>query len=113
MDFTQLIEAAQKFAGATEQVDVPGVGTVTVRGLSRAESLIVGKAEGDPTVTERTMLRLGLVEPALTEAQIREWLAVAPNEHVDPVTKAIARLSGMYQEAPKEAYKSAGDRPGD
>lgn len=112
MDFNDLMKAAEVTA-TTEKVDVPGLGVMEVRGLSRAESLIVGKAEGDPTATERVMLRLGLVEPALTEAQVREWLAVAPNEHVDPVTKAIARLSGMYSEAPKEAYKSAGDEPGD
>lgn len=110
MDFKDLMEAAASVA-TVEDVEVDGVGTVTVRGLSRAESLIVGKAEGDPTATERTMLRFGMLEPALTETQIREWLAVAPNDHVDPITKAIARLSGMLEESPKEAYKSTGDGP--
>lgn len=108
MDKAALLAAA---AGAlpTEEVPIPGVGTVTVRGLSRAESLIVGKAQGDPTATERTMLRLGMVEPKMTEGDLREWLAVAPNAHVDPISKAIARLSGMLEDSAKAAYKSDGD----
>jgi hypothetical protein len=112
MDFKEMMAAALPYA-KVEALEVEGLGTVKVRGLTRSESLIVGKSEGDPTSTERTMLRYGLVEPALTEAQIKEWLAVAPNDHVDPITKAIARLSGMIKSSEKDAYKSAGDGTGD
>lgn len=111
MDKAQLMAAAAA-ALPTEEVEIPGVGTVTVRGLSRAESLLVGKAEGDPTITERTMLRFGLVDPVLTEAEIRDWLKIAPNSHVDPISNAIARLSGMLEGADKTAYKSDGGGPG-
>lgn len=110
MDKAALLAAAAD-ALPTEDVEIPGVGTVTVRGLSRAESLIVGKAEGDPTATERAMLRFGLVDPAMSETDVKEWLKVAPNAHVDPVTKAIARLSGMLEDSAKAAYKSHGDGP--
>jgi len=110
VDKATLMRAAAD-ALPTEQVEIDGVGTVTVRGLSRAESLIVGKAEGDPSAAERAMLRYGLVDPALTESDIRDWLQVAPNSHVDPVTKAIARLSGMLEDNAKAAFKS--DVPGD
>lgn len=105
MDFKTLIEAAKERAG-TEDVTVDGLGVFTVRGLTRAESLEVGKAEGDASATEAKMLRFGMVDPALTDAQIREWLSVAPNDHIDPITKAIARLSGMLKDSAKEAYKS-------
>lgn len=111
MDKAALLAAAAEALPA-EDVEIPGVGSVRVRGLSRAESLIVGKAEGDPTATERAILRFGLVDPALTEAEIRDWLKVAPNAHVDPVTKAIARLSGMWEGADKAAYKSDGGESG-
>lgn len=110
MDFNDLMKAAEVTA-TTEKVDVPGLGTMLVRGLSRAESLIVGKAEGDPTATERAILRFGLVDPALTERQIIDWLKVAPNAHVDPITKAIARLSGMLEDAGKSGVSSDAGEP--
>lgn len=109
MDFNGLMEAAKAVA-TSEEITIDGVGTVTVRGLTRGESLAVGKADGDPTATEATMLRFGLVDPALTESQIKQWLAVAPNDHIDPITRAIARLSGMLKDSPKTAFKSPRDR---
>lgn len=112
LDFDALMEAA-KLAATTEEIKIDGLGTFVVRGLTRGESLMVGKAEGDASATEAKMLRYGLVEPALNDSQIRAWLAVAPNDHVDPLTKAIARLSGMLKESPKEAYKSPGNGTGD
>jgi hypothetical protein len=110
VDKAQLIAAAAA-ALPTEEVEIPGVGTVTVRGLSRGESLLVGKAEGDPTATERTMLRFGMVDPVMTDADIRDWLKVAPNAHVDPISRKIAELSGMLEDAPKAAFQGDGGGP--
>jgi hypothetical protein len=107
MDKATLLGAAVD-ALPVEDIEIPGVGTVKVRGLSRFESLLVGKADGDAAATERAIIRYGLVEPALTEAEIRDWLQVAPNAHVDPITKAVARLSGMLEDSAKAAYKSDG-----
>lgn len=90
-------------------VEVPGVGTVRVRALSRAEVLLIQGVEGTAAI-ERKTLSLGLVDPKLTEDEVGQWQeASLPNE-LDPVGERIAELSGMLEGSPKAAYKSAGDQ---
>lgn len=87
-------------------VEVPG-GEVTVRGLSRAE--VVKLNDAGPGTAERTALRLGLVDPVLTDAEVGEWLAAWPAGDIQPVVEKIMELSGLNPGAAKEQYKSLRD----
>lgn len=94
-----------------DDVEVPGVGTVRVRALSRAESLRMADASGAEEV-ERKMLALALLDPALTEDEVSQWQQAAVADELDLVVKKIAELSGVLDKASaKEAYKSVRDEP--
>lgn len=90
---------------AEEDVEVPGVGTVRVRALNRAESIAVAEAK---TVAERDrrLLAAGMVDPALSLAEVGRWQDASPGGEIERVSEVIARLSGMLPGADKEAYKS-------
>lgn len=92
-------------------VEISGVGTVKVRGLSRIEAMHVQAANG-PEAVERRILALGVVEPKLTEDDVRQWQKASPAGELEPVTEKIAELSGMKPGADKEAYKSFRDDAG-
>lgn len=84
------------------EVEIPGVGTVRVRGLSRAEALACQKVgTSDVGALEQKILHLGLVDPRLTEVEVAEWYAAAPAGEIDPVTTAIQELSGLGEGAGK------------
>lgn len=85
-------------------VEIAGVGTVRVRGLSRAEGLMVQNLKG--LALERKVLSLGLVDPELTEAEVGKWQEASTAGELEPVSQRIAELSGMVEAADKEAYKS-------
>lgn len=92
-------------------VDIPGVGTVRVRGLSRLEAMHVQAANG-PDATERRVLALGLVDPALSEAEAGKWQKASIAGELEPVTAKIAELSGLVPGADKQAYKDFAADPG-
>lgn len=85
------------------------VGTVTVRGLSRAETIAV-QAIDDPATQDRKMLAYGLVDPQLDEDEVAAWEAAAPNSEHRQVLNEIVRLSRLTDSAPKEAVKSVRGR---
>ena len=93
-------------------VDIPGVGAVRVRGLSRLEALQIQSGKQDMAALERAVIRLGLVDPALTPDEIDAWYAAAPAGEIVPIVSAIHDLSGLKEGAAKAAYKSDGDLPG-
>ena len=96
-------------------VEVPQLGTVRVRALARGETLRIYQGAGeDPNLMdiEPKVLALGLVEPKLTEDEVRQWYDTAPFFVVQPIVEAIMTMSGMKRESPKDAYKSAGGEPG-
>lgn len=89
------------------EVEIPDVGTVTVRGLTRFELLLAGKiADGDVATTEQHMVSMGLVDPELTPAEVEQWQKCSPAGEIAPVVAMINELSGVTREAQKEAYKS-------
>lgn len=89
--------------------EIPGVGTVVVRPLTRAEAFSLRGKGFDEEVLERKVLALGLVDPALTEEEVAEWQKVASSGEVDTLMGVISEISGMTKTAAKEAYKSAGE----
>lgn len=91
-------------------VDVEGLGTIRVRGLSRAEALQVQKLQGSGVAAlERAMLALAMVDPKLSEGEVRQWQDAAPAGELEPVTDMVQELSGMAEGAAKEAYKEFED----
>jgi hypothetical protein len=93
-------------------IDIPGVGTVRVRGLSRVEAMHVQAANG-VEATERRILALGMVDPELTEAEVGQWQKASIASELEPVAQKIAELSGILPESAKETYKSVRDESGD
>lgn len=95
----------------TEEVDVGGQ-TITVRGLTRGETLemqrtLAGGADLDVIGLEVYLIAHGTDTP-LEEA--RAWHAAAPSAVVEPLTSAISRLSGLLEDAdgrPTETPSSA------
>lgn len=85
-------------------VDVPGVGRMRVRGLSRMEVLLA--RDRDRAGWEASLLTAGLVEPALTEDEVNIWREGATTDVVNTVVEAILGLSGMLKKAVEEAKTS-------
>lgn len=86
-------------------VEVPGVGTVRVRALTRAEVMRAQKtAKDDPAALEQQVLSAGMVEPRLSVTEVQRWMEAAPANELEPVQEAILALSGMGKKAAKEAY---------
>ena len=94
-----------------DDVHVPGVGVVRVRGLNRAEAMAVQGAKGTEA-TERKILAFGMVKPAMTEAEVGQWQGASLAGAIEVVSRKIAELSGMLSESAKEQYKSLRDEPG-
>lgn len=88
-----------------EDVEIPGVGTVKVRALTRGEALQVQGQEMGIAEMEQKLIALAMVEPKLTEAEVKEWQDNSTAGEIQVVTEVIVRLSGMEQSAPKEAMK--------
>ncbi len=88
-----------------EDVQIEGVGTVRIRSLSRNEVLGIKGVELPVAEMERRLLAASMVQPKLTEDQVRAWQDAAPAGELEPLTQAIMRLSGLSPDAPKEAVK--------
>jgi len=88
-----------------EAIQIPGVGMVLVRGLSRHEAIVMQSVKG-VSAQERIMLRFGMVDPEISEEEAGQWQNASPAGEIEPVTMLITKLSGMGPGADKEAYKS-------
>lgn len=86
------------------EVDLPGVGTVRVRALTRAEVTPIVGVEMPLDELERRLLVLAMVDPALSDAEVAQWYEAAPAGELNPVLDAIRDLSGVKQGAANEAY---------
>lgn len=94
--------------------------TITVRGLSRLEVMTIRKealAAGEGWAYRETsdllMLHFGVLRPALTKDDVREWQANARSGELDGVIEAITKLSGLDETYNKETYKRFRGQRGD
>jgi len=92
-------------------VELEGIGTVRVRGLSRAEVFMTQQCKG-VEATERKILALGLLDPQMTEAEVKEWQEGSPAGEMEPVAAKIRDLSGLGDKPPKAAMTSFRDDAG-
>ncbi|MEU4675740.1 hypothetical protein [Micromonospora sp. NPDC023737] len=87
-----------------DDVEVPGIGTVRVRGLNRSEAMDVGKID-DLALRDRTLIAIGLVDPKLSVSEVKRWGEAAPASELEAVSRRIAQLSGMLPDSVKEAVR--------
>lgn len=103
----------------TKEVEIEGVGLITVRAITRAEGdkttrPFKGK-EPTPTMVEIRTVQLGLVEPQMTIDEVTQWAEIASFGEFQKATRAILELSGMRQsedeedDPVKQAFKSSGE----
>lgn len=93
-------EAFLKHRLGERTVELPGVGMVRVRGLSREEAFSL-KKEKDTEAMERKLVLLGLVEPKLSAEDVAEWYAHAPAGEIDLIVGPIQELSALNEGAAK------------
>lgn len=91
------------------EIDLDGVGTIRVRGLSRAEVLSCKGKQRDEL--EPVLLAMAMVDPALTEDDVHAWRQVATTEEIRVVLETVWDLSGLGEGAGKATYKSVPDEP--
>lgn len=106
-----MIDKARLFAKRlpSDTVPIPGVGHVTVRGLSRDETADIPNLTG--AERESTIISRAMVDPELTVDEVRQWMKAAPAGEFDKVSTKIGELSGLLESSGKDAYKSPGRRP--
>lgn len=79
------------------EVEIPGKGTVRVRGLTRAEALRLFNPEpgADLVMIDVEGLVCGLIDPKLTAAEAKAWVESAPPAEVAAVANKIVELTGL------------------
>lgn len=92
-----------------EDVEIPGVGSVRVRALSRKEAVSIRGVGMEPEVLERKMLALALVEPVLTETEIEQWQESSDVGEIGNIVDRIIEISGMEVADPKELMRQFRD----
>lgn len=90
-------------------IDVPGIGAVRVRGLSRGEVLLIGKAAANPIQLEQKILAAGMVEPKLTEKDVATWQRSASSGELELIVAEINELTGLNSGADKSGVPGTGD----
>lgn len=82
--------------------EIPGVGTVRLRGLTRAEGMKLSGIK-DLALRERYALSCAMVDPVMSEAQVGLWMQAAPAGELEELGQIVAELSGMAPGADKAA----------
>lgn len=93
-------------------VELEGLGTIKVRGLSRGEVFATQQAKGVEAM-ERRIVALGIVDPPMSESEVREWQKCSPAGEMESVVDKIRELSGLNREAEKQAMQNFRDEPGE
>lgn len=94
-------DALIAIASPEDDLVLPGVGTVRLRGLSRAALFANGKGTEDSNVIETRNLISCLVEPKLTREQAEAFMKAAPAGTAGLISNKIRELSGLAEGAAK------------
>lgn len=88
-------------------VTIEGVGDLRLRGLRRGEMFAIKKATDgkDLEAYEIKLLAVGVIEPKLTEAEVRRWYKAAPAGELEPVVEKLVELSGLATGADKSGVR--------
>ena len=98
-------------AAEGEPLELPSGRWVMVRPISRYEWLLLGKGTEDGTLIDRRLIKVGLVEPKMSEVQIEKWQRTPGLALRDfgAVTDRIRELSGFGEGAAKSAVAEIRD----
>lgn len=99
MDKSALL--ADRVSDKTAEVEIEGVGTVTVRALSRWEMIQGGKLED--LAQERFILSKAMIDPPMGEHDVAEWQKCSPPGEINKVATVVNQLSGIGQGADKSS----------
>jgi len=109
MEASALTNRSTPFKTDTE--DIPGVGTITFRGMSRWELLEASRIgeEHGTAAQEKFILHVCMVDPPLTEAEVKAWQMLPGSAgEIAPLQKKINALSGIGKGAAKSDVPSDG-----
>lgn len=106
----QLLTRAPALA-VGEPFELPSGFTVRIRPLSRGEVLAVKNREMPVDLMEQKLLSLALVEPAMSEKDVKVWQAVCVAGELEGVTQRIMELSGLTKAETKAAMATFRDEP--
>lgn len=91
----------------TAEHEIPGLGVVTVRALSRAEQRrIYSLHEANPNdvgPAENFMVSRALEDPKLTAEDVEQWAKGPNGRHIEGLVSKINELSGIEEGAAGEA----------
>lgn len=95
--------------------EIEGLGTIRFRALSRAEVLTLRAefAEDDTATTECKLLAAALIDPVLTEDEVRRWQSACLADEMEPLVGAVAQLSGLFDADVKGKMQRFPDGAGD
>lgn len=97
-------EAFMKGGLPEEVVPVEGLGNVRIRSISRAEYMRVRTMDVD--AFETAVLAAGLLEPTLSEDEVRQWRESVMAQVSDNLLGEVLRISGLRKTAVEEAKQS-------
>lgn len=100
---------ANRVADRTEEVEIPGLGSVRIRALSRAELMMANRHDGDTLKWEQFTLSRAMVEPTMTESDVAAWQRASMADEINVVSMAVNKLSGIGQGADKSGVPDDGD----
>lgn len=91
-----------RFSDRTAEVEIEGVGTITVRALSRHEVLQATKKDDDEA-QERYIVAKAMVDPPMGEHDVAEWQKCSPAGEINRVANKVNELSGIGKGADKSS----------
>ncbi len=98
-----------RIRGNTEDYDLPGVGTILIRGLSRGEFLIAQRNyPNNDAQQERYVLSRAVLIPEITEDDVADWQEASGIAEINNLAKKINELSGIGAGADKSEVPAAG-----
>lgn len=84
-----------------DDVEIPGVGTVRVRALSRAEAMKVQRLPSKER--DAQTIALGMMDPPMSVDDVKAWAAASPAAEMEAVARRIAELSGILTEGAQKS----------
>jgi hypothetical protein len=93
----------------TGEVELEGIGSVLVRGLSRFEMTAVFGLEDDRQKQDTAAIAYAMVDPEMTVEEVIAWRKAGANAEIEEVARKINELSGIGKDAAKSDVPADGD----
>lgn len=108
--YASIEDITRKRVSEGEDYDLPGVGTLRIRGLSRAEFLAAQERFPDNTTKqERYVLSRAVIQPKITEEIAGKWQAASGISEINELANRINAISGIGKGADKSGVDQVRD----